>query len=110
MVFCPPSVGRISCSHKRSSHGSVSVSEVRAAVAMKKVTPAVLSGDRKGIMVAALCFLHCVLGPVLLWFAGFSSLIGVSERMEPLFVLSSIAIGTATLVPGYRHKHGRFSC
>ena len=77
---------------------------------MKKVAPAILSGDQKGILIAALCLIHCVAGPVLLSFAGFASLIGVSEKMEPLFVLSSFAIGTATLIPGYRHKHGRFSC
>jgi hypothetical protein len=77
---------------------------------MKRVVPAVLSGDRKGILVAALCLIHCVAGPVLLSFAGFASLIGVSEKMEPLFIFSSLAIGTATLIPGYRHKHGRFSC
>src|ERR1700730_17504908 len=77
---------------------------------MKKVAPAVLSGDRKGILVAALCLIHCVAVRVLLACAGFASLIGVSEKIEPLFVLSSLAIGTATLIPGYRHKHGRFSC
>jgi hypothetical protein len=77
---------------------------------MKKASPAVLSGDRKGILVAALCLIHCVAGPVLLSYAGFASLMGVSEKMEPVFVLSSVAIGTATLIPGYRHKHGRFSC
>jgi len=77
---------------------------------MKKIAPAVLSGDRKGILIAVLCLIHCVAGPVLLSFAGFASLIGISEKAEPLFVLSSFAIGTATLVPGYRHKHGRFSC
>ena len=77
---------------------------------MKKIASAVLSGDRKGIFIAALCLIHCVAGPVLLSFAGFTSLVGMSEKVEPLFVLSSFAIGTATLVPGYRHKQGRFSC
>jgi hypothetical protein len=83
---------------------------VRSGIEVKKVAPAVLSGDRKGILIAALCLIHCVAAPVLLSFAGFASLLGVSEKMEPVFVLSSIAIGTATLIPGYRHKHGRFSC
>jgi MerC mercury resistance protein len=69
-----------------------------------------LRGDWKGILIAALCLIHCVAGPMLLSFAGFASLIGVSEKMEPLFVLPSVAIGTATLIPGYRHRHGRFSC
>jgi len=68
------------------------------------------SGDRKAMLVATLCFIHCVAGPVLLTFAGFSSLVGVSEKIEPLFVLSSVVLGTATLVPAYRNKHGRFSC
>src|SRR5437868_5682533 len=77
---------------------------------MEKLARVVLTSDRKGIWIAALCFIHCVAGPELLSFAGFASLIGVSETMEPLFVLSSIAIETATLIPGYRHKHGRFSC
>jgi MerC mercury resistance protein len=77
---------------------------------MKSLAPSALTSDRKGILVATLCFVHCVAGPVLLSFAGFASLIGVSEKLEPLFVLSSVAIGTATLIPGYRHKHRRFSC
>jgi hypothetical protein len=62
------------------------------------------------MLVATLCFIHCVAGPVLLSFAGFSSLIGVSEKIEPVFVLSSVVLGTATLIPGYRKKHRRFSC
>jgi hypothetical protein len=77
---------------------------------MKKLAPAALRGDWKGILIAALCLIHCVAGPVLLSFAGFASLIGASEKLEPLLVVPSIAIGTATLVPGYRHRHGRFSC
>ena len=77
---------------------------------MKRIARAVLSGDRKGIFIAAVCLIHCVAGPVLVSFARFTSLVGMSEKVEPLFVLSSFAIGTATLVPGYRHKHGRFSC
>src|SRR5689334_5852714 len=77
---------------------------------MKKLVPAALRGDWKGMLIAALCLIHCVAGPVLLSYAGLTSLIGVSEKLEPLFVLPSIAIGTATLVPGYRHRHGRFSC
>jgi hypothetical protein len=77
---------------------------------MKKLVPAALRGDWKGMLIAALCLIHCVAGPVLLSYAGFASLIGVSEKLEPLFVLPSIAIGTATLVPGYRHRHRRFSC
>jgi len=72
--------------------------------------PPIPSGDRKAMLVATLCFTHCVAGPVLLTFAGFSSLIGVSEKIEPLFVLSSVVLGTATLVPAYRKKHRRFSC
>ncbi len=59
---------------------------------------------------AALCFVHCVVGPVLLSFAGFASLTASSEKIEPLFILSSLAIGTATLIPGYRHRHGRITC
>lgn len=66
--------------------------------------------DRKAILVAALCFVHCVAGPLLLAFAGLASLIGVSEKLEPLFLLSSITMGAATLVPAYRKKHRRLSC
>ena len=77
---------------------------------MTKRLSSALSGDRKGMLLAAICFVHCVAGPVLLSFAGFASLIGVSEKLEPVFILSSFAIGTATLLPGYRHKHGRKSC
>src|SRR5262249_15404987 len=52
---------------------------------MKKLVPAALRGDWKGMLIAALCLIHCVAGPVLLSFAGFASLIGVSEKLEPLF-------------------------
>jgi hypothetical protein len=77
---------------------------------MKSNSSAVLSGDRNGIVIAVLCFVHCVAGPALLAFSGFSSLVGVSEKAEPVFLLASTAIGTATLLPGYRRKHGRISC
>jgi MerC mercury resistance protein len=67
-------------------------------------------GDRTGMLIAALCFVHCVAGPVLLSFAGFASLIGVSERLEPAFLLGSIAMGAVALIPAYRKKHHRLSC
>ena len=67
-------------------------------------------GDKAGMLIAALCFVHCVAGPVLLSVAGFASLVGVSEKLEPLFLLSSLAMGVAALIPGYRRKHGRLSC
>jgi hypothetical protein len=70
----------------------------------------VRNNDRKAILVAAACLVHCVAGPLLLSFAGFASLVGLSERIEPLFVLTSIALGSATLIPAYRKKHGRISC
>jgi MerC mercury resistance protein len=62
------------------------------------------------MLIAALCFVHCVAGPVLLSFAGLASMIGISERLEPTFLLVSAAMGTMALVPGYRKKHGRQSC
>jgi hypothetical protein len=62
------------------------------------------------MLLASLCFVHCVAGPILLTYAGFSSLIGVSERFEPLFLLGSAAIGVIAFVPAYRKKHGRKSC
>jgi hypothetical protein len=37
-------------------------------------------------------------------------LAGVSESVEYVFVLSSFVLGTSTLIPGYRKKHGRLSC
>ena len=40
------------------------------------------SGDRKGILLAILCFVHCVAGPLLLSVAGFASLVNVSEALE----------------------------
>jgi hypothetical protein len=67
-------------------------------------------GDKTGIVIASICFVHCIAGPVLLSFAGFASLIGVSEKLEPLFLLGSLAMGIATLIPGYRRHHGRRSC
>ena len=54
--------------------------------------------------------MHCVAGPLFLSFAGFASLIGISERIEPVLLLTSIVLGGATLVPAYRKKHGRISC
>ena len=66
--------------------------------------------DRKGVLLASLCLVHCVAGPVLLSFAGFASLINVSEKFEPLFLLGSAAMGGIALVPAYRKKHGRIAC
>ena len=66
--------------------------------------------DRRGILIASLCFVHCVAGPVLLSFAGMASLVSVSEKFEPLFLLGSAAMGAIALVPAYRKKHGRISC
>jgi hypothetical protein len=66
--------------------------------------------DRRGMLLASLCFVHCVAGPVLLSFAGLSSLIGVSEKLEPLFLLGSAAMGAIAFVPAYRKKHRRKSC
>jgi hypothetical protein len=77
---------------------------------MKRSSPEKSRSDRVGMLIAALCFVHCVAGPVLLTFAGLASLIGISERLEPAFLLSSAALGTIALIPGYRTKHGRLSC
>ncbi len=66
--------------------------------------------DRRGILIASLCFVHCVAGPVLLSFAGMASLVNVSEKFEPLFLLGSATMGAIALVPAYRKKHGRLSC
>lgn len=62
------------------------------------------------MLIAAVCFVHCIAGPVLLSFAGLASLIGISERLEPAFLLGSAVMGTMALIPGYRKKHGRRSC
>ena len=72
--------------------------------------PIFRSGDRKAMLVATLCFIHCVAGPVLLTFAGFSSLTAASESFEPVFLISSALLGSATLIPAYRRKHRRCSC
>ena len=66
--------------------------------------------DRRGMLMASLCFVHCVAGPVLLSFAGMSSLVNVSEKFELLFLLGSAAMGSIALVPAYRKKHRRISC
>ena len=68
------------------------------------------NSDRKAILVAAACLIHCVAGPLLLSFGGLASLIGISEKIEPLFLLTSIVLGSATLIPAYRKKHHRISC
>ncbi len=67
-------------------------------------------GDRAGVIVATLCFVHCVAGPALIAFGSFSSVIGFSERTEILFMLASAMIGAAVLFPGYRRRHRRRSC
>jgi MerC mercury resistance protein len=67
-------------------------------------------GDRAGVIVATLCFVHCVAGPALIAFGSFSSLIAFSERTEILFMLASTTIGAAVLFPGYRRRHRRRSC
>ena len=67
-------------------------------------------GDRAGVIVASLCFVHCVAGPALIAFGSFSSLIALSERTEILFLLASATIGTIVLFPGYRRRHRRRSC
>lgn len=67
-------------------------------------------GDRAAIVVATLCFVHCVAGPALIAFAGFASLIQVSEKCELLFLAGSGALGALALIPGYRRRHGRPTC
>jgi hypothetical protein len=67
-------------------------------------------GDRTAILLAAACFVHCTAGPLLLTLAGFGALGRISERLEPLFVLSSAILGAAALIPAYRSKHRRRSC
>ena len=69
-----------------------------------------VSGDRAGVIVAILCFVHCIAGPALLAIAGFSSLIAVSERTELAFLFTSAAIGACVLFPAYKRRHGRISC
>src|ERR1700730_15073966 len=76
---------------------------------MKK-SPPHSPADRRGMLLAFLCFVHCVAGPVLLSLAGLSSLISLSEKVEPLFLLGSATLGVIALVPAYRKKHGRVSC
>jgi hypothetical protein len=66
--------------------------------------------DRGGMLIASLCFVHCVAGPILLSFAGLTSLVRISEKFEPLFLLGSAGMGIVALVPAYRKKHGRVSC
>ena len=66
--------------------------------------------DRRGMIIASLCFVHCIAGPVLLSFGGLASLINLSEKLEPLFLLGSAAMGVVALVPAYRRKHGRTCC
>src|SRR5580704_16546313 len=66
--------------------------------------------DHRAMLIASICFVHCIAGPVLLSFAGLASLLNVSEKFEPLFLIGSAAMGVIALVPGYRRKHRRISC
>jgi len=68
------------------------------------------SGDRAGVIIATLCFLHCIGGPALLVFAGLSSFLKFSERAEYLFLFASAAMGVAVLIPAYKRRHRRKSC
>jgi hypothetical protein len=77
---------------------------------MNKSTVDGSRADRGGMLIAAICFVHCVAGPVILSVAGLASFIGISEKIEPAFLLCSITLGSATLIPGYRKRHGRISC
>jgi len=54
---------------------------------MNRQDPDTSRYDRKGMLIASLCLVHCIAGPVLLSFAGFASLINISEKLEPLFLL-----------------------
>ena len=76
---------------------------------MTKPIPHV-SGDRAGVIVATLCFVHCIAGPALLAFAGFSALIAISERTEVVFLFTSAAIGACVLFPAYKRRHRRRLC
>jgi hypothetical protein len=66
--------------------------------------------DRAGIVIASLCFVHCVAGPLILTFAGFTSLLHLSEKFESVFLLASAAMGMVALVPPYLRKHRRRTC
>jgi hypothetical protein len=46
----------------------------------------------------------------LLSFAGLAGLTAISERLEPAFVVGSVVLGTASLIPSYREKHGLLIC
>src|ERR1043166_5914709 len=66
--------------------------------------------DRRGMLIASLCFVHCVAGPILLSLAGMVSLSRISEGIEPLFLVGSAVMGAIALIPAYRNKHRRKSC
>jgi hypothetical protein len=66
--------------------------------------------DRAGRWIAGACFVHCVVGPILLSIAGFSDLITISAKLEPWFLVGSLTLGAASLLPSYRHRHGRMTC
>jgi hypothetical protein len=66
--------------------------------------------DRTGILIAALCLVHCVCWPGIITVTGMASRVGISERLEPLFLFGSFMMGTLALLPGYRRNHRRPSC
>src|SRR5579872_863734 len=77
---------------------------------LRSTRPTRRRSDRAGIVIAAVCFVHCIAGRLLLSFAGLASLIGASERLEPAFLLGSRFMGVMALVPGYRRKHRKLWC
>ncbi|MGA2186479.1 MAG: MerC domain-containing protein [Bryobacteraceae bacterium] len=68
------------------------------------------SSDRMGMILALLCFIHCVAGPLLLSIVGLAGLIGASEKLDAWFLGGSFVITTISLIPGYRRHHGRLTC
>jgi len=66
-----------------------------------------LSADRAGTIASSLCFVHCLLTPVLLSFSSvWAHYLPSEERLHRLLAVIVAAIGCFAIISGYR-KHRR---
>ncbi len=67
--------------------------------------------DFAGIAVSALCAIHCAAVPLLLATAAASGSNWLYEEgLDWVFLVASIVIGSASLIPAYRRLHHRKAC
>lgn len=64
--------------------------------------------DRAGIVLSALCLLHCLAAPVAAALAPTLGLVSLDrDWVHPLFAVALVLIALAAFLPGYRRHHDR---